>query len=137
MSTMTETDTWVAIGQLDDIPRRGARCVEYGGITIAVFRTMDDRVFALEDKCPHNKGPLSQGIIHDGCVTCPMHGWVISLETGKATGADEGETASFPVRLAQDHHICPAPCRNQKRGGGQRPRTTCTDANWCRYWLNR
>lgn len=90
---------WVAIGSLNDIPRRGARCVKNGEMTIAVFRTVDDRVFALEDKCPHRNGPLSQGIVHDGCVTCPLHNWVISLETGKAQGADEGSTASFPVKL--------------------------------------
>ena len=93
---------WVAIGSLNDIPRRGARCVKNGGMTIAVFRTADDKVYALEDKCPHRNGPLSQGIVHDGCVTCPLHNWVISLETGKAQGADKGETASFPVRLDGD-----------------------------------
>lgn len=93
---------WVAIGSLNDIPRRGARCVKNGDMTIAVFRTADDRVFALEDKCPHRNGPLSQGIVHDGCVTCPLHNWVISLETGMAQGADEGSTVSFPVKLEGD-----------------------------------
>ena len=93
------TTSWIEIGHLNDIPRQGARCVKNGETTIAVFRTVDDRVFALEDKCPHKNGPLSQGIVHDGCVTCPLHNWVISLETGEAQGADEGRTASFPVRL--------------------------------------
>ncbi|WP_309085917.1 nitrite reductase small subunit NirD [Chelativorans sp.] len=93
---------WAAIGRLEDIPRRGARCVKNGGMTIAVFRTADDRVFALEDKCPHRGGPLSQGIVHDGCVTCPLHNWVISLESGLAQGADEGSTVTFPVRLEGD-----------------------------------
>lgn len=90
---------WVAVGQLSDIPRQGARCVKNGDMTIAIFRTSDDRVFALEDKCPHKNGPLSNGIVHDGCVTCPLHNWVISLETGTAQGADEGETLTFPVKL--------------------------------------
>lgn len=93
---------WVEIGRLDDIPRRGARCVTKGSMTIAIFRTAEDRVFALEDKCPHRQGPLSQGIVHDGCVTCPLHNWVISLETGAALGADEGSTLSFPVRVEGD-----------------------------------
>ena len=97
MNAMTQN--WIDIGQLHDIPRQGARCVKNGETTIAVFRTADDRVFALEDKCPHKNGPLSQGIVHDGCVTCPLHNWVISLETGEAQGADEGSTVSFPVRL--------------------------------------
>lgn len=90
---------WVSIGSLADIPVRGARCVTYGTMAIAVFRTADDRVFALEDKCPHQNGPLSQGIVHDGCVTCPLHNWVISLETGQAQGADEGRTQAIPVKL--------------------------------------
>ena len=62
------TPHWIEIGTLDDIPRRGARCVRNGPVTIAVFRTDDDKVFALEDRCPHRQGPLSQGIVHDGCV---------------------------------------------------------------------
>lgn len=93
------TDNWMRIGKIDDIPRLGARCVKHGELTIAVFRTHDDQVYALEDRCPHRNGPLSQGIVHDGCVTCPLHNWVISLETGKATGADEGATTSYPVRI--------------------------------------
>jgi nitrite reductase (NADH) small subunit len=94
-----QSQNWVAIGLVTDIPRQGSRCVKNGDMTIAVFRTTDDRVFALEDKCPHKNGPLSQGIVHDGCVTCPLHNWVISLETGAAQGADEGQTASFPIKV--------------------------------------
>lgn len=94
-----QVKNWVAIGPMTDIPRQGSRCVKNGDMTIAVFRTSDDRVFALEDKCPHKNGPLSQGIVHDGCVTCPLHNWVISLETGAAQGADEGQTAAYPVKV--------------------------------------
>jgi nitrite reductase (NADH) small subunit len=90
---------WVAVGTLADIPPQGARCVKNGDTTIAVFRTHDNRVFAIEDKCPHKNGPLSQGIVHDNCVTCPLHNWVINLETGLAQGADEGATVTFPVKL--------------------------------------
>ncbi|PCH45522.1 MAG: nitrite reductase (NAD(P)H) small subunit [Hyphomicrobiales bacterium] len=93
------TANWVALGQLEDIPVQGSRCVTAGEKTIALFRTMDDRVFALEDKCPHKDGPLSQGIVHDGCVTCPLHNWVIALDTGEAQGADEGRVARFPVKI--------------------------------------
>lgn len=92
-------DIWVCVGTINDIPKRGARCIRNGETTIAVFRTNDDRFFALEDRCPHNNGQLSQGIVHDGCVTCPLHNWVISLESGTACGADEGSTRTFPVRI--------------------------------------
>lgn len=66
---------------------------------IGVFRTHDDRIYAIEDHCPHKGGPLSQGIVHGAAVTCPLHNWVISLETGKALGADEGAVRTIPVRV--------------------------------------
>jgi nitrite reductase (NADH) small subunit len=90
--------TWIEIGSTTDIPRRGARCVETPQGRIAVFRTMDDQFFATEDRCPHKGGPLSQGIVHGTAVTCPLHNWVISLETGKALGADEGSVRTIPLR---------------------------------------
>jgi len=93
---------FVKIGTMEDIPRQGSRCVSVGDMTIAIFRTVDDQIFALEDKCPHKNGPLSQGIVHDGCVTCPLHNWVISLETGEAQGADEGATSSFAIEMDGD-----------------------------------
>ncbi|MEM9330453.1 MAG: nitrite reductase small subunit NirD [Pseudomonadota bacterium] len=94
--------TWVEIGHLSDIPRQGARCIIIGEHRIAIFRTQEDELFALEDKCPHKKGPLSQGIVHDGCVTCPLHNWVISLKTGEAQGADEGSTETYSVKCKGD-----------------------------------
>jgi nitrite reductase (NADH) small subunit len=63
-----------------------------------VFRTGDDQVFALDDRCPHKGGPLSQGIVHGASVTCPLHNWVISLETGNALGADEGAVRTIPIK---------------------------------------
>ncbi len=91
--------SWIKIGRIDDIPRRGARCVATPQGKIAIFRTGDDRVFAIKDQCPHKGGPLSQGIVHGTSVTCPLHNWVISLETGKALGADEGAVPTIPVRI--------------------------------------
>ena len=84
---------------LDDIPRRGARVVKTDHGCIALFRSQEDEVFALEDQCPHKAGPLSQGIVHDTSVTCPLHNWVIDLKTGRARGEDEGQTRVFPVTL--------------------------------------
>ncbi|HXG79314.1 MAG TPA: nitrite reductase small subunit NirD [Methyloceanibacter sp.] len=90
---------WVKIGSLKDIPLRGARCVATPLGRIGVFRTAEDQVFALDDRCPHKGGPLSQGIVHGASVTCPLHNWVISLETGKALGADEGEVRTIPIKV--------------------------------------
>lgn len=89
---------WLAIGNIADIPLRGARCVKTPQGKIAVFRTAENEVFAIEDHCPHKGGPLSQGIVHAKAVTCPLHNWVISLETGKALGADEGAVKTIALR---------------------------------------
>ena len=91
--------TFVVIGKLSDIPRQGARCVVTPCGRIAVFRTAEDRVFALEDRCPHKGGPLSQGIVHGGAVTCPLHSMVISLETGHPMGADDGQVRTFRLQI--------------------------------------
>ncbi|HTH15443.1 MAG TPA: nitrite reductase small subunit NirD [Magnetospirillum sp.] len=90
---------WTDIGTLDDIPRLGARTVETKMGQVAVFRTKDDEVFALINKCPHRGGPLSEGIVSGRKVACPLHNWVIDLTTGDAVAPDEGCTTSVPVKL--------------------------------------
>jgi nitrite reductase (NADH) small subunit len=92
---------WIDIGGIDDIPRRGARRVRdpHGALPIAVFRTADDEIFALRDRCPHKGGPLSEGIVHGCAVACPLHGWVIQLDSGEAEAPDEGSTAKIAVKL--------------------------------------
>lgn len=90
---------WHDIGTIDDIPLRGARCVTTPQGRVAVFRTADDKVYAIDDHCPHKGGPLSQGIVHGASVTCPLHNWVFSLETGLAQGADEGAVRTLPVKV--------------------------------------
>ena len=99
---------WIAIGSIADIPQRGARCVATPARKIAVFRTATDEVFAIEDRCPHRGGPLSQGIVHGAAVTCPLHNWVISLETGRALGVDEGAVRTIPVRREGDSLFLPS-----------------------------
>lgn len=90
---------WTEIGRLTDIPRRGARCVKTPGALIAVFRTMEDEVYAIENRCAHKGGPLSEEIVHGTAVTCPLHSWVYDLATGKAQGADQGQVRTFPIHV--------------------------------------
>ena len=92
---------WKAICRIDDIPRLGARRVARPqGVAVALFRTADDRVFALLDRCPHKGGPLSQGIVFGDAVACPLHNWSIALADGNARAPDEGCTPAFACRLA-------------------------------------
>lgn len=90
---------WILIGTLDDIPQLGARTVETPSGQVAVFRTGEDEVFALVNRCPHRGGPLSEGIVSGRKVACPLHNWVIDLNTGEADAPDEGCTDKLPIRM--------------------------------------
>ena len=91
---------WTAVCRLDEIPRLGARRVaRERGVEVAVFRTADDRVFALLDRCPHKGGPLSQGIVFGERVACPLHNWTIELASGCAVAPDEGCAKRFAVNV--------------------------------------
>jgi nitrite reductase (NADH) small subunit len=93
--------TWVEVADEREIAPRAARRFRYGATPVAVFRAGDGALFALVDRCPHKEGPLSEGIVHGRAVTCPLHNWVISLETGQAQGADSGCTAALAVEVRQ------------------------------------
>ena len=95
---------WIEVGELDEIPRLGARVISSSTGNIGIFRTADDEVFALLDSCPHKGGPLSQGIVHGKKVTCPLHNWNIELDSGKAVAPDEGCAARFPVKV-EDNRV--------------------------------
>lgn len=95
---------WIDIGNLEDIPLRGARVVKTRAGCIALFRTDVDEVFATSSRCAHKNGPLAEGIVHDRKVTCPLHSWVYSLETGEVLGEDQGRIETYPVRV-QDGRV--------------------------------
>lgn len=90
---------WTEVCHIDDIPSQGSRIVKVPNGCLALFKTASGDVFAIDDKCPHKGGPLSQGIVHDKFVTCPLHSWVFSLESGEAQGADEGRVKTTSVRV--------------------------------------
>lgn len=99
LAEMKTAAEWKTICALEEIPRLGSRVVKSAAGDIAVFRSADDEVFALHDKCPHKGGPLSQGIVHGRQVACPLHGWKIGLEDGHAAAPDTGCTRPFAVKV--------------------------------------
>jgi len=91
---------WKKICLVTDIPVLGSRRVSRAtGMDVAVFRNSENKVFALLDRCPHKGGPLSQGIVHDESVACPLHNWTIGLGDGCAKAPDEGCTPKFAVQV--------------------------------------
>ena len=91
---------WIKVCRVDDIAPLGSRRVaRERGIAVALFRTADDRLFALLDRCPHKGGPLSQGIVFGDSVACPLHNWTIALADGQAQLPDHGCTVSFACKV--------------------------------------
>jgi nitrite reductase/ring-hydroxylating ferredoxin subunit/DMSO/TMAO reductase YedYZ heme-binding membrane subunit len=76
-----ETDGYVAVGVVEKIPEHRACVVSCAGERVAVFRS-DGRIFAISNVCQHQNGPLGEGRIIDGCVTCPWHGYQYLPESG-------------------------------------------------------
>jgi nitrite reductase (NADH) small subunit len=64
-----------------DIPPREGRALVVGGREIAVFN-LGTRFLAIDNRCPHRGGPLSDGIVSGSAVVCPLHAWKINLESG-------------------------------------------------------
>jgi nitrite reductase (NADH) small subunit len=96
---MVIDQVWTKVCHTSDIPIRGSRIVKTSDGCVALFKIANGDIYALDDQCPHKGGPLSQGIIHDASVTCPLHNWVISLKTGKAQGLDEGKAATKAIKV--------------------------------------
>lgn len=116
------TPEWIEIGRVGDIPRCGARRVRGGGPPIAVFRTADDEIFALVDRCPHRGGPLSEGIVAGRTVACPLHNWIIELDSGGAVAPDTGCAPRVAVRMVDDRIQIAASAFGDTEGG--------TNARW-------
>jgi nitrite reductase/ring-hydroxylating ferredoxin subunit/DMSO/TMAO reductase YedYZ heme-binding membrane subunit len=98
-ATRAGTDGWLVVGPPDSIPDRRATIVAAeGGERIAVFR--DGRqIGAVTNLCAHQNGPLGEGRIIDGCITCPWHGYQYKLEDGCAPAPFTERLVTHKVRI--------------------------------------
>jgi nitrite reductase [NAD(P)H] small subunit len=87
---------WVTVGVAADVPMLEGRSARYGGGRIAVFRTPDGWA-AIDHACPHAGGPLSDGIVADSCVICPLHNRRFDLITGEQVGGTD-RVITYEVR---------------------------------------
>jgi nitrite reductase (NADH) small subunit len=83
---------WYKVTNINDVPFMGSRVVEIADVEIAIFKTKDGSIFAINNTCPHKKGKLSEGLVHESVVTCPLHNWNVDLKSGEALGNDSGCT---------------------------------------------
>jgi nitrite reductase [NAD(P)H] small subunit len=86
------------------VPLLEGRSVTVAGRRIAVFRLPDGFV-ALDATCPHAGGPLSDGIVADSCVSCPLHGWRFDLRSGAPAGGGAAAGVAAHELLEQDGEL--------------------------------
>jgi nitrite reductase (NADH) small subunit len=90
---------WYKITETNNIPSMGSRIVEIGEVEVAIFKTKNGSIFAINNICPHKQGKLSEGLVHDTSVTCPLHNWDIDLASGEALGNDHGCTNVYETKV--------------------------------------
>lgn len=91
-------DGYVEVCDVASIPEKQATVVSLNGERVAVFR-YDDKISALSNVCRHQNGPLGEGRILDGCVTCPWHGYQYLPETGASPPPFTEKVSTFCTRV--------------------------------------
>ena len=92
--------SWTRIAPTESVPMREGRAVRLGRREIAVFR-VEDGFLAIDNMCPHNQGPLADGIVKGTTVVCPLHGWNVCLESGKVCKPDVPVSVrTYPARVS-------------------------------------
>lgn len=76
------------LGSADQIPLGEGRLFRVDHLAVAVFRNRRGQLFATQADCPHRAGPLSDGLIGDTTLICPLHNFRFNLENGAPLGND-------------------------------------------------
>ena len=100
---------YVLVGELGQIPENGAVTVVVNGEKVAIFR-YDGKLSAISNVCKHQNGPLGEGKIVDGCVTCPWHGYQYLPHNGCSPPPFTEKVATYDVLLEEEKvYINPKP----------------------------
>ena len=91
---------WHRVAALEELPESGGREFVIEGRIVAVFRTGDE-ISAMDGICPHAGGPLAEGQVHNGIVTCPWHGWQFHISTGAHCLSSQIRQSCFPVKVVE------------------------------------
>lgn len=97
---MNDEKKWVKVTRFENIPLREGRSITVDDREIAIFR-LGDKLFAIDNRCPHKGGPLAEGIVSGSKVVCPLHAWKIDLDSGNVAGqsGEESCVTTYPIRV--------------------------------------
>lgn len=89
---------WTSLCELSELKAGEGKYVEIDGFQLAVFID-DEKVFVIDNACPHAGGNLAGGYVEDGCAVCPWHHWAFRLDSGQLKDAPCFEVSTYPTRL--------------------------------------
>ena len=107
--------TWLRIAPTDQIPPREGRAVLIGDREIALFN-LGSSFLATDNQCPHQGGPLCDGIVTGSSVVCPLHAWKVNLETGQVERPSHGKdhcVTTYPTRIEDGVVLIELPAEKQ------------------------
>ncbi|MDP9038839.1 MAG: Rieske 2Fe-2S domain-containing protein [Acidobacteriota bacterium] len=93
-------ERWVRVCSLAEAPGEGMAIEADAEGTAVCLARVGGVLAAVDNWCPHRRGPLGQGWIEGGSVVCPWHSWTFDLTTGEAEYPVHERVAVFPVRVA-------------------------------------
>lgn len=92
--------SWTSLCDFDELKEGEGKYVEIGGFQLAVFLN-GGNVYVTDNTCPHAGASLSGGVIHDGCVVCPWHGWQFQLHNGQLPDLPGVAITTYKTRLVE------------------------------------
>ncbi|SEN69618.1 nitrite reductase small subunit NirD [Lihuaxuella thermophila] len=96
----------IKVAVITELQEKIGKTVEVDGQEIALFRLSDGKIRAVENRCPHKGGTLSEGIVSGEYVFCPLHDWKICLNDGLVQAPDTGCVKTYEVMVeGQDVYI--------------------------------
>ncbi len=99
----------VDLGPVEAIPLGEGRTCVVDGREVAVFRTREGEVLAVQARCPHRGGPLADGLVGSGTVVCPLHAHRFDLRTGEPVGRACAGLTTYPIELTPEGRLLLAP----------------------------
>jgi nitrite reductase (NADH) small subunit len=105
MSAISASLHAVDLGPVEAIPLGEGRSCVVNGREIAVFRTREGEVLAVQARCPHRGGPLADGLVGGGSVVCPLHAYRFDLHSGRPMGRECPALITYTVEATSDGRL--------------------------------
>ncbi len=99
---------YVKLATLDELPAGSAKEVEFEGRVYALYH-IDGVIWAIDGICPHQGGPLADGLVEGTMVTCPWHGWQFDIPTGKTPLGPKIKQPVYEVKIESQDVLVAVP----------------------------